>query len=160
MDGWRDFYLAQVGASAALGGLVFVGVSINLDKIMASPHLPNRALESLMLLLAILTLASLALVPALPPRGFGAEALGVGIVAWAAASILHRRNLTMVEAQFRGPARTAAAIGQAVTLLLAGSGLVALLGFAPGAYGVVAALMLGYLLVFIHAWVLLVEINR
>jgi hypothetical protein len=33
--------------SAALTGLIFVGVSINLTKIMASPNLQNRALEAL-----------------------------------------------------------------------------------------------------------------
>jgi hypothetical protein len=29
MSGWENFLVAQVGASAALAGLVFVGVSIN-----------------------------------------------------------------------------------------------------------------------------------
>jgi hypothetical protein len=31
--GWQDFYLASSGASAALLGLLFVGVSINLGAI-------------------------------------------------------------------------------------------------------------------------------
>ena len=29
MTGWENFFLAEVGASAALVGLVFVGISIN-----------------------------------------------------------------------------------------------------------------------------------
>jgi len=28
VEGWSDFYVAQVGASAALAGLLFVGISI------------------------------------------------------------------------------------------------------------------------------------
>lgn len=36
MPGWENFFVAQVGASAALAGLVFVGISINLTKIVAT----------------------------------------------------------------------------------------------------------------------------
>jgi hypothetical protein len=32
-EGWANFFIAQVGAAAALTGLIFVGVSINLNKI-------------------------------------------------------------------------------------------------------------------------------
>ena len=48
MSGWDSFFAAQVGASAALAGLVFVGISINLTKIIASGYLPNRAQEALL----------------------------------------------------------------------------------------------------------------
>ena len=43
--GWHDFYLAAAGASAALLGLLFVGVSINLGAIAAQerPDLRARA---------------------------------------------------------------------------------------------------------------------
>jgi hypothetical protein len=43
MTGWESFFVAQVGASAAVAGLVFVGVSINLDKILKYAGLPGRA---------------------------------------------------------------------------------------------------------------------
>ena len=33
MSAWESFFVAEVGASAVLVGLVFVGLSINLDKI-------------------------------------------------------------------------------------------------------------------------------
>ena len=51
MDQWVNFFFAEVGASAALTGLVFVGVSINLKRILSLPKLPNRALEAPVLLL-------------------------------------------------------------------------------------------------------------
>ncbi len=47
MSGWENFLVAQVGASAALAGLVFVGVSINLARILSSGSLPEYALEAL-----------------------------------------------------------------------------------------------------------------
>ena len=40
---WESFALAQVGASAALLGLVFVGISINLRDIVGSGPLVHRA---------------------------------------------------------------------------------------------------------------------
>lgn len=41
---WRGVFAARNGASAALRGLIFVGVSLNLDKIVAAPALARRAL--------------------------------------------------------------------------------------------------------------------
>ena len=35
MGDWEAFYAAQLGAAAALGGLVFVGLSLNLKKILS-----------------------------------------------------------------------------------------------------------------------------
>src|SRR5260370_34067383 len=66
MTGWANFFLAQVGASAALTGLIFVAVSINLTKILAYPTLPGRALEALLYLLTVLVIGTLGLVPGQP----------------------------------------------------------------------------------------------
>lgn len=63
MPSWESFFTAEVGASAALAGLIFVGVSINLTRIISLPGLPNRALLTLCLLLAILVISSLMLIP-------------------------------------------------------------------------------------------------
>ncbi|HEX4025820.1 MAG TPA: hypothetical protein VHX52_14125 [Steroidobacteraceae bacterium] len=61
--GWDDFLVAEVGASAALAGLLFVAVSINLSSILKYPHLPTRAIEALTTLLCVLVICSWALVP-------------------------------------------------------------------------------------------------
>ena len=50
--GWSDFFVAQVGATAALAGLVVVAISINLQRILSFPQLPGRAAEMLILLVA------------------------------------------------------------------------------------------------------------
>jgi hypothetical protein len=56
MADWHDFFLAAAGAVAVLAGLVFVGVSINLEMIMTTPSsgLVGRALDALVLLMAVL----------------------------------------------------------------------------------------------------------
>ena len=38
---WENFFIGELGASAVLTGLVFVGNSINLKKIMESPFTPK-----------------------------------------------------------------------------------------------------------------------
>jgi len=37
---WANFFVAEVGASAALAGLVVVATSINLSRILLFPQLP------------------------------------------------------------------------------------------------------------------------
>jgi hypothetical protein len=40
---WEGLFLAGAGASAALAGLLFVAISINLDRILKGRGLPGRA---------------------------------------------------------------------------------------------------------------------
>ncbi|MFC3133535.1 hypothetical protein ACFOHM_11190, partial [Microbaculum marinum] len=80
MDQWANFFLGQVGASAALGGLLFVAASLNLPRILQYPGLPERALAALALLLGILVVSSLMLVPGQPLRLIGAGGLAAGLL--------------------------------------------------------------------------------
>lgn len=41
--GWKNFFIAEVGATAVLAGLAIVAISINLSRILAFPELPGRA---------------------------------------------------------------------------------------------------------------------
>ena len=86
MDGWENFAIAQVGASAALAGLVLVSVSVNLDRVLAEPSAPPRVAEALIALLALLVGATALLVPRQPLWLVGAELLGVGATAWSPSS--------------------------------------------------------------------------
>jgi hypothetical protein len=60
---WSSFLSAEVSASAALTGLLFVAVSINLARILASRQLTPRVAKALVMLVGILFAASLCLVP-------------------------------------------------------------------------------------------------
>jgi hypothetical protein len=84
MNEWHDFFLAQAAATATLTGLVFVGVSINLQTIVSDPcsGLAGRAGQALILLVAVLTVSVLLLVPGQGPGIIGAEILVVGLVCW------------------------------------------------------------------------------
>src|SRR5919112_461105 len=106
VDEWHDFFLAAAGAAAVLAGLVFVGVSINLDMIMSNPTygLAGRALEALVLLVGVLIVTMLLLVPAQGMLLAGAEVLAVGVLDWAAVVIIQvlvLRNWQLLEPAFR-----------------------------------------------------------
>jgi len=101
MPGWEAFFTAQVAASATLAGLMFVGVSLNLTKILSNPSLPNRALAGFYLLMAILILSSLQLVPDQTFALRGAEILVVGLATWFAGSRLDLASVRQSEAEFR-----------------------------------------------------------
>jgi hypothetical protein len=146
MTDWHDFFVAQVGASAVLTGLVFVGVSINLEQIMSNPRygLPGRALEALIVLLAVLTVSSLLLVPGQGTPLVGAEVLAVGIVDWAAVvalQLLQLRNWRALEPTLRWNFVIRAALGQTATVPFVAAG-VAVLGWGLGGlYWLVAGVL-------------------
>ena len=160
MPGWDSFFTAQVGASASLAGLMFVGVSINLTKILSSGHLPNRAQEALLVLLVNLILSALFLVPRQTTFSLGVEVLIGGLLAWAAIIYLHADSFRRMDAAFRRRALGAAVMGQvlAISIWIAGGVLIA--AGPVGVYWLVPGLLLSYFIALANAWVLIIEINR
>ena len=47
MDAWSNFFVGELGAAAAFAGLLFVSVSVNLEKILQLGRLADRGLEAL-----------------------------------------------------------------------------------------------------------------
>jgi len=165
MNAWHDFFLAQAGAAGVLTGLVFVGVSINLQKIVSDPNsgLVGRAAEALILLVAVLTVSVFVLVPGQGAGLLGAEVLVVGLAAcgWIAAIQLPRlREWGTMRADLRVSFVLRVVLGQVATLTLVIAG-VAVLWVGPGGlYWLVASTVFSILAALADAWVLLVEINR
>ncbi len=50
-EGWTDFLVASAGAAGALTGLVFLGITINVQQIISYPGLPGRAAATLVVLM-------------------------------------------------------------------------------------------------------------
>src|SRR5579862_5023463 len=118
MSGWESFFVAEVGASAALTGLIFVGVSINLPKIIASPGLPGRAFEALLVLLAVLVTSSLLLVPGQSTMLIGIEVLVLGALVWGTNTYLQVSIWRQMEAKYHRRFIQQVVLNQAATLLL------------------------------------------
>lgn len=154
---WSDLFVAVAGASAALAGLLFVAVSINLDRIISERGLPERALEAVLMLVAVLVIAIIGLIPGQSDGLFGVEmflaaaALGFAILKPIRAQPTHApRNYVF--------GRWALRLTGTVPLLIGAASV--MIGDGGGLYWVVAGMVFAILAAVANAWVLLVEILR
>ena len=85
---WSELFVAGAGASAALAGLVFVAVSINLDRILALDGVTNLALCTLALLIGVLITSLFGLIP-----NQGAKGLGIELLVWSGLLLVLVANL-------------------------------------------------------------------
>jgi cation transport ATPase len=160
MNGWENFLVAEVGASAALLGLLFVSVSINLRMILSHPPLPGRAFGALLMMLIVLITASLLLIPGQPMTLIGAEVTVVGLVAWAVNSRIDVTSFKNARPEYRRRAAGMIALNQVALILYVVCGVVILSAGKVGLYFLAAAVIVSFIKVMLDAWVLLVEINR
>ncbi len=159
MSGWENFLIAQVGASAALAGLVFVGTSINLTRILSTGSLPEYALEALVLLLAVVVISSLLLVPQ-PLTAAGIELLLTGSADTTILLFLVSYMRRKVDPRYYGYLWLRTALSLCATLPFAIAGIAVLIWNSNGLYWIVPATLLSIIVAMYDAWVLLVEINR
>jgi hypothetical protein len=157
---WANFFVAEVGASAALTGLVTVAISINLTRILAFEHLPGRAAESLFSLTAVFSLCAVALFPGIAPGALGGVA-----VALAALSLYFGVRVQMATRRMEGgPSfgrQAVGLIGRIASNAPIGVGGVLLWLHAPaGATWLAAGIVIALAVAVMNAWVLLVEIVR
>jgi hypothetical protein len=160
MNEWNDFFIAVGGAAAALTGLIFVGVSINLTKILSLPSLPNRALQTLFLLLTILIVSALFLIPRQPLEFIATELLVIGIFLDVSMIKMDIYNYTHTDAKYKKRVFVYSILGQMSVLPYIASGIFIFCCGENGIYWIVPAIIFSFLKSVIDAWVLLVEINR
>jgi modulator of FtsH protease len=158
---WEAFYTAQVGAAAALAGLLFVGISLNLNKILSAAFLPLRAVLALVLLVAILAVSSFLLMPGLGGTAAGIGILGIGAVIFLGGSVIEAigwRERT--PQQHRVTFLFNVLLLEAATIPWLVGGILVLSGASSGYYWLAGGVILAFVKAVVDAWVLLVEINR
>jgi hypothetical protein len=158
-EAWSDFGVAVAGAAAALTGLLFVAVSINLERILQYPRLPSRAGATLSTLVVVLAIALFILAPRQ-----GRQALGIETVACSGALaglvvVTHLRVKRVPGdplAWFLFPV----VILLTPALLLLTGGVSLIIGAGGGLYWVLAGIVAAFIACALNAWVLLIEIQR
>ena len=165
MDAWNEFFLAQAGAAGVLTGLVFVGVSINLEKIVSDPRsgLAGRAAEALILLVAVLVASVLLLVPGQGTTLVGVEVLGVGLISYVwivAIQLVRLSSWGAMRPDLRGTFVLRVVLGQIAIIPVVIAGIAILAGGLGGLYWLVAGTIFSIIVALFDAWVLLIEINR
>ncbi len=160
MNEWHDFYVAAAGAAAALAGLIFVALSINLNKIIADKGLPYKAIVSLSLLLSILIVSFIALVPNQASQLLGWEITTLGIIVWLIAIRVDLGNFKVSPKEYTWQQVFNLVFDQVSILPYIIGGIRIILIGEAGLYWIVPAVIFSFIKATINAWILLVEINR
>ena len=160
MGQWSGFFAAELGASAALAGLVIVAISINIARILADPTLPGRAGETLIAPCGVLIACSFALVPDQAGWLLGGEIAVTGaVMALIQAFILSgvlRSGTKIAHGYIAG--RAVLASLSCVPFIVAG--LLLWAGQPQALYWMVPGVIVSLIATVLNAWVLLIEILR
>jgi hypothetical protein len=157
---WANFLTAEVGASAALTGLVVVAISINLTRILAFSYLPARAGETLALLVGALVLASVGLIPQLHMAVFGVLALAIGLVMFLVSLVNQMRSWRVIEGVSGGRKAARVIMSASATLPFVVGGALLIVGSRAGLDWIAAAVIVSLVAGVWNTWILLVEIVR
>jgi hypothetical protein len=158
-DQWHDLFIAVAGAAAALTGLIFVAVSINLKQILEYPGLPTRAVETLSILTGLLIMSVLMLVPGENRQALGAQLLALGGIG-GGYMVIRRLRLPRKKDDPLTWAVVPVVVVVAGTAPMVPAGISLLAGGGGGLYWLVGEIILGFVGAILNAWILLVEIQR
>jgi len=157
---WANFFVATAGAAAAVTGLLFIALSINLQKIIAYPSLPQRAAETVAVFASVLFIALAGLVPQQGSFAFGVEVLAIAVPVWACSTVTQSRALRGVDKSLSRWKKVRVMTLQLAMLPFVAGGVSSCLhaggGIAWVAMGTVLAVAAGIF----NTWVLMVEIVR
>jgi modulator of FtsH protease len=90
LSSWHQLFATEAGVGAALTGLVFVALSINLGQILDVPGLAGRAGEALFLLVLPILVGLAGVLPQTSVPAFGIELLVIGTIQFSAVTAIVR----------------------------------------------------------------------
>jgi hypothetical protein len=150
----------QAGAAATLTGLVFVAASINLTKIVGTPALTVRVVESLVQFLQVFFVCSVMIVPGQSTFALAIEILIVSSLSWAMQILgfirYHRARLG--NPHWWLVLRLAVTHLSTIPFFVVAIGL--LLGIENALYWAVPGFCFSFVAGLFNSWVLLIEVAR
>ena len=136
-----------------------MAVSINVDRILKLSGIPERALETVLLLLAVVLISIVGLIPGQSEVALGVELLALGLVFGGVIARLERRSVPQTpQPSSQVVLRLFLIMAATVPVIVGGASLLAESG--GGLYWIVAGIVFAIAGAVANAWVLLIEILR
>jgi hypothetical protein len=157
---WSTLLTVEAETAATLTGLVFVGVSINLDRTMKYPGLPGRAIESILQFLEVFLISIVALIPGQSGRALAIELLGVGLFFWVVQIVGQISFLRLRAGLPWWWFVLRAVLSQIASIPFLVAGIALLLGMPGALYWLMPGFVFSFAAGIVGAWVLLVEVRR
>jgi hypothetical protein len=165
---WHDLFVAATGATAALSGLIFVGLSVNikavldLDEQAGRNYLSGRAIEALVDLLIVLVVSLVALTPSIARGALAAVILVVAAISGISPvrALRSSGGISAPDGAPKGAAVGRFVIAAALAALFGLAGVTLAAGNGGGLDWLPPAFVLAIVIAALNAWVLLVEILR
>lgn len=166
MSAWESFFVTAGGAAAVLAGLIFVGISINLQKLLERTIVSRGAWVSLLTLVEILIVSLFMLIPEQKFPVLGAEVGGSGLICWVVMTIVtinqfkHARKDGFPEGQTWYGRLAMILLSQFITVPFIVGGVLLLFNRASGIYWTLPGILSALPYSLYMGWVLTVEVNR
>jgi len=160
MNNWANFFVAMAGGAAALTGLIFVGVSISLTKILSIPKMTGRAFGALIILLTALIASAICLIPDQSPFLTGAELFIIGVITWVLTLWNDLDMLKNAAPVYKIHYQINIGLTQLAVLPYIIAGAVTSSSGFDGIYWLVPGILMCFIKAIADAWVLLIEIHR
>jgi hypothetical protein len=156
-DAWQAFYTAVAGSAAALTGLLFIGLSLNLRTIIKTPEHTARARETLGGLLSLLVLSVFLLIPGQDRRVLGSEFIASSFILALVAVRLNLQTLRRVASGRRARWALRLALLHLGTIAVMVAGISLIVGQFGGLFWLVPTVLIYLLWSLFNAWLLVVQ---
>jgi|SRR5579871_1554748 len=160
MNEWNYFFATSAGSAGGLIGLIFVAISVNHTRVLASVTLPFRALISITFLFNILVKALLFLVPGQQEFRLGQETSASTLLILIVVEIMEISILRKIDKKLKRKQLIGFILAQVAMAPFVICAISMLLQKRDAIYWIVPGIILSFLKALIDAWVLLIEVNR
>ena len=159
IDQWNNFFIMVGGGAAALAGLVFIAMSINLSIITRDATHKNRAIATMTGFTAVFMICALALIGNQNYQWVGVEWLAVSLVP----------TVTYIRVYIRARETGKSSVGLSVGRFIAGTScyvaqiigsVLLILGYVAGLYLASVAMVLSFAFFISGAWLLITGIQQ